>query len=261
MNDCFIKAGRRLGNKGSLWALDAAYTDMYQYGSAKRRKSRVIEGREDKYRKNRKSKKIKQVDGKSKSSTKESQVKVQEKVQHTADLQLNNSDSSSQQTSLPMSANDGFTLQTVTDLASSPVPKGQIIHTLPSLNCENIEWKSLTRELQSEHNVSNASSAVEVLQLNPSTSGEQSGKYNLISQSNVELSEQQVQTETQVLSTGNQIPLLLQDTSTSRTAENDSKLPTKENTNQKEIAIDNTAIPNLKSNTESILDKIIAIYS
>ena len=58
LNDCFIKAGRRLGDKGCLWTLDKAYEGMFEHGgSLLRRKCRLLEGRVDKYKRNKNSKK------------------------------------------------------------------------------------------------------------------------------------------------------------------------------------------------------------
>ena len=57
LNDCFVKAGRRLGDKGCLWTLDKEYEGMFENGSLLRRKRRLLEGRVDKYNRNKNSKK------------------------------------------------------------------------------------------------------------------------------------------------------------------------------------------------------------
>ena len=68
LNDCFVKAGRRLGDKGCLWTLDPEYKDMFEHGSYQRRRYRLKEGRPDKYNRGKKGKKIKHVTSSSDSS-------------------------------------------------------------------------------------------------------------------------------------------------------------------------------------------------
>ena len=50
VNDCFVKAGRRPSDKGSLWTIDPAFEDMFDNGSLLRRRYRFKKGSE-KYKK------------------------------------------------------------------------------------------------------------------------------------------------------------------------------------------------------------------
>ena len=245
LNDCFVKAGRRLGDRGCLWMLDAAYEDMYKHGSAQRRKSRVLEGRENKYRQNRKSKKLKQVNGKSKSSTKDNQLKEPERLQPTIDLQINVS-TFSQQTNSNTSSSDGCRLASQANQTSLPdaVHQCQNNDTLSQLNCSNIDWKALIEELQWASHDINPSSVVEDLHLNHFTSVEQSVNHKVLSTAKPEHSEHQITTETPSVSTCDVNLMLGPATSTSKNPEKDvnSQVSTQENTSEKSMI---TTVPDL----------------
>ena len=90
LNDCFVKAGRRLGDKGCLWTLDKEYEGMFENGSLLRRKCRLLEGRVDKYNRNRKTKKARKS-----SATKTGQVPDHQKLVTECTEHINSSASTS----------------------------------------------------------------------------------------------------------------------------------------------------------------------
>ena len=162
LNDCFIKAGRRLGDKGCLWTLDKEYEGMFEHGgSLLRRKCRLLEGRVDKYKRNKNSKKSR------KSATSKSDMDCN--AQQDTDCVINDQStgsigaSPSSVSTYSNSHNEGSSCEsTPATTASSPTEDSGIslfdleqfvdICTFPEFNCINQEnvVTSVCRRLSTE---------------------------------------------------------------------------------------------------------------
>ena len=158
LNDCFIKAGRRLGDKGCLWTLDSAYEDMFKHGTLQRRKFRLKEGRVDKYNRNKKSTKLKQFDGKKVNSPLSSKTTSCVNansvlaIDHTkTDCCFTKDDSgyisSDYSTSMNNNTSPDSSVMAELDSACST------LLNIPALSSDNIEWQSFSNMLQCELNI------------------------------------------------------------------------------------------------------------
>jgi hypothetical protein len=108
LNDCFMKSGRRLGDKGCLWTRDPAYEDMFKHGSLLRRKFRLKEGRVDKYNRCGKSQKAKKIKMAAMSAVADSDVKrllndinKKNSSENTENIQMRNRQDLNQMTRTP----------------------------------------------------------------------------------------------------------------------------------------------------------------
>ena len=149
LNDCFKKAGRRLGDKGCQWTLDPEYEDMFKHGSLQRRKFRLKAGRVDKYNRNKKYKKLKQVDLikiRTPKRTVPDQIKTP--IQRERSLSTDSGYSSCD------THNSSLQQQSTTDIGDcvkyelSPYA----LDNIPALDSSDFEWSSFSSVLQYELN-------------------------------------------------------------------------------------------------------------
>lgn len=156
LNDCFKKAGRRLGDKGCQWTLDPEYEDMFKHGSLQRRKFRLKEGRVDKYNRNKKSKKQKQVNTTKMSTptrTAESSVPSQDHM--GTPIQEDTSNNSKSIDSGYISCdhiNSPLQLPTIYNCISYELSPSAL-HNIPALDSSDFDWSSFGSFLQYELNI------------------------------------------------------------------------------------------------------------
>ena len=152
LNDCFKKAGRRLGDKGCQWTLDPEYEDMFKHGSLQRRKFRLKAGRVDKYNRNKKSKKLKQVDS-TKTSTPKRTVGPSVAILYQIENPIQRESSVSMDSGYRSCDNNNSSFQqsTIVDCVNYELSPCAF-DNIPALDSSDFDWSSFSSFLQYELN-------------------------------------------------------------------------------------------------------------